>query len=1118
MAAGFPNPRSTTARAGIAALAAALALAAAGRPAHAAFPTTNGLFFGDGDVDNYYLLGLDTTGGSKGKVYHRVEGSRLHIALVVNKEGANDAVFGTKSQDGAYMQSADWNAVHTFSALYGSDHAVFGIECGATADTPDWAFNVDLLYDADGDQDPNEADFLGDPFGSDGLATRIPPGFESATSIAWNMNNTLWDVTLGGSRATPGTWKSPDQGTIGTVTDDSYTIGDDSTVAGNYNSALQWEWALVYEFSFDHSSCTGNLFVSPGTSHNSPSKDGTEDTTYPALPPIDPTYASISGFESFVRPDGAVVVEWRTGLEEGTLGFHLERFDEAEGRWVRVNRRLLPGLMTAPQGGAYRLVDPDAAPGRAERYRLEEVELSGARRAHGPFAVTPERRSGARSLPAAGRTGAQPGFEAVPHALAARAPGRPSRIAAAAGGGPGGGAEPFTARVEVREDGVVAVSVEGLAAAFGMPVKPVEQWIAAGQLRVTSRGGEVAWTPAAGGGGILFYGRKLDSLYTRDNVYWITKDGGTVMARARGARPAPAPGGSFVDTLTFEEDRFPATFVARDAEADYWFWDFVWGGVPGFEARSFAVTAPDAVEGLEVAVRLSGATASAHPVEVRLNGQLLASGSGSGTAGFTLRGAVPPGALASGANTVTVTGLPGDGQNIAYVDQVRVTYRRAYRAAGDALLATASGPVTTIDGFASAGVVVWDVADAARPVVLEALTLDAGPGGSRVSFASTPGRRYLAVGSGALRAAVPQAVAASALAAGPPAEYVVITAGELADPSDAAQALADHRRAAGLSARVVTVDEIYRQMSHGIATPHALRDFLAWSRGRWGVRYATLLGTASVDYRGLIVPGESVVPTLMTPTPYGLSACDACLADFDGDGVPELAVGRVPAAGAAEAAAFVAKLAAHESGNLPLTDGAVLLLADRFDRLAGDFAADSEELAALLPPSASGSVERIYLDELDGGTARRRTLDWIGTGGAGWVNYLGHGGMTLLGKGEALLASGDAALLANGAALPVLTAMTCAANRFEIAGVTALGEELVLDPDGGAIAVWAPTGLALHGASWKLSEELFQIVYQERAAVLGDALLEALRRNRPDNVPHLLRIYSLLGDPATRLR
>jgi hypothetical protein len=278
---------------------------------------------------------------------------------------------------------------------------------------------------------------------------------------------------------------------------------------------------------------------------------------------------------------------------------------------------------------------------------------------------------------------------------------------------------------------------------------------------------------------------------------------------------------------------------------------------------------------------------------------------------------------------------------------------------------------------------------------------------------------------------------------------------------------------------------------------------------------------ASLDYRGLMVPGESMVPTLMTGSPYGLYGCDACLADGDEDGVPVVALGRLPVASGAELAAYVEKLRAYEAGGALGTNGAVLLLADRYDRLAGDFARDSERFADELPSAYQSHVERIYIDtQASPNTVRQQTHAWLNGGGVSWVNYLGHGGLTQMGStgAQSFLRYGDSAALTNGADLPVIAALTCAVNRFEIPGFDSLGEELVLDPDGGAIAVFAPTGLSLNGAASPLANSLAEIAFDEGAPTLGDAIVGALDRNSATNLPFMLHIYTLLGDPATKLR
>ena len=65
---------------------------------------------------------------------------------------------------------------------------------------------------------------------------------------------------------------------------------------------------------------------------------------------------------SFVARDvaGAVALEWTTASEIGTRGLLPEALGRAEARYVAVNERLIPSLITSPQGGVYRYLDREA--------------------------------------------------------------------------------------------------------------------------------------------------------------------------------------------------------------------------------------------------------------------------------------------------------------------------------------------------------------------------------------------------------------------------------------------------------------------------------------------------------------------------------------------------------------------------------------------------------------------------------------------------------------------------------------------------------------------------------------------------------------------------------------
>lgn len=243
-------------------------------------PTVNGLFYGDGDKDNYKLLGSADAG--RGSLYFKRVDDTLYLAVVVSNT-VNDNVFGDTgdTDDKLYLKSAGWKGVgnqHHTEALINSDNTELKLQCGN--DTYEWIQGY--LYDADGDKDPHEADWLSDPLdGSGGGAYWPTVLISSASSLQWNLNNAAtysnttwaWDVTLGGNRSGSSNWKSPD---------DVEWLPSDNDVTNNgyptWDATHQWEWAMVYEMSIDVSACGGNdIIISVPKAHNSPPKDGTND-------------------------------------------------------------------------------------------------------------------------------------------------------------------------------------------------------------------------------------------------------------------------------------------------------------------------------------------------------------------------------------------------------------------------------------------------------------------------------------------------------------------------------------------------------------------------------------------------------------------------------------------------------------------------------------------------------------------------------------------------------------------------------------------------------------------------------------------------------------------------
>ena len=489
------------------------------------------------------------------------------------------------------------------------------------------------------------------------------------------------------------------------------------------------------------------------------------------------TAAVVSSFDADSQ-GGRVVVKWRTASEAGTAGFYLLRRDKPGGKFEKVNQRLLPGLLNAPQGGVYRLVDPQARPGMTYTYRLVEVETRGSKRSYGPFQVTAKEKGG-EGKPVPGRGG--PDYSRRAH----RVPGAPGpllralrfgrgraqgwlralgvphredakRLAAATRARRAIPQAKAAVKIAVKEQGLYYLDASEIARPLEIPAREIGPIIRRRLLSLSCQGRPVAYLPAEGNAGIYFYGQRIDSIYTDENIYWLKPARGVLMREVGESGIEPAiEFATFADTVHAEQNHFPATALFNDPEGDFWIWAYISSGTPGMSNRSFSIRAEDAaVMGrATLVVHLKGATNTDaepdHHAVVSLNGTAIGEARWDATDACTLAIPFRQELLAEGANTVSVEGVLDTGApySVFYVDSFDLTYQRHYEAVENRLLCRADdNPVISIRGFTDPRVFVLDVTAPRKPTLVHATIIEDIDGGYRVSLTPDgPDSLYLAL-------------------------------------------------------------------------------------------------------------------------------------------------------------------------------------------------------------------------------------------------------------------------------------------------------------------------------------------------------------------------------------
>ncbi len=662
-------------------------------------------------------------------------------------------------------------------------------------------------------------------------------------------------------------------------------------------------------------------------------------------------------------------------------------------------------------------------------------------------------------------------------------------------------------KLGVRQAGWVHVDAATLTAA-GMPA-----YVSPLTLRLFAHGEEQALQVVQQAGvvrAIEFYGTGVDTAWSDTQVYWLTWGSqigqrvGSSNGRGRGTAPT-----SFPATVTWRPR--VATFLGLvNGDAENIFGPLLDATAALTQGLPVTAVSPETAGTATLTVRMQGLTVGPHVVGVALNGTWVGSVTLADRENAAASFAVETASLAAGA-TLTLAAQGGE-SDITFVDTVTLTYPRLYVADAELLRCTAqSGQPVLITGFSASGVRVMDVTDPANVTAPRGTVALQGDGSYGVSVVPQGGgtRTLLAFTNAQMRAPASVTVnqPSSWHSAQAGTDLVIVSHGEFLGSLAPLVALRQGQR---LKVAVVNVEDLYDEFSYGVPSPYAVKGFLTTATTAWKTapRWGLLVGDATIDPRDYFGLGPvNYVPVAFVGTAQNEAPSDDWYGDADLDGVPELAIGRLPVQTASEAAALVGKIVAYDAAGAATWKTKALLVTGANQEAGDDFATYTTAVQAVLP----GTMTVTHVQGGDAGAAASVVAGV--NAGQGLVNFMGHGSTDTWG-GD-LLTADVASTVTNGAATPFVVAMTCLNGYFPDLWTVSLAEALLGAPGGGAVGVWASSGLTEAAPQALMNQAFLTAVYGGGSITVGEAAQAAKQAISDLDVR---KSWILFGDPSMKLR
>ncbi|MBK8951391.1 MAG: type IX secretion system sortase PorU [Chitinophagaceae bacterium] len=443
---------------------------------------------------------------------------------------------------------------------------------------------------------------------------------------------------------------------------------------------------------------------------------------------------------------------------------------------------------------------------------------------------------------------------------------------------------------------------------------------------------------------------------------------------------------------------------------------------------------------------------------------------------------------------------------------------------------------------ATAGSQVWDITDPLTPQQMQGLFSGTE---LRVKNSSNVLREYIAFNNtGFFTPFAESRISNQNLHNISPADLIIVTYTSLLPQAERLGAL--HRQHDGMKVVVVTTDQIYNEFSSGSPDPAAIRDFVKMYYDRYrnsanSPEHLLLFGDASYDYKNRLQSNTNLVPAWengFSLDPLSTYASDDFFGFLDDNddinsgtviNLLDIGIGRVPAKNITEAKNFVDKVDAYFSaaGLAPWRHTITFVADDEDNNLHLQDAESITATATLVNPEFN--QQKIYLDAYKqetgpGGSNYPKVIEannsQLFNGTLIW-NFNGHGGALRLAE-ETILDQQIVNGWNNASRLPLFITATCDFAPYDNPAIHSLGENILLRPQTGAIALMTTTRLVFAFGNRIMNDNYIRFALEPLPGGKYRTLVNAVKTAKNFTYQNSADIsnnrkFTLLGDPALTL-